>query len=195
MKSGPIVVTAPTDYPVTLAEVKLHSQVDGGDAEFAWYLAAATDYVQRRVGQQFMTATLLETWDYFDDWQMILALDRRPVQSVSFVKYYDVNGSLTTISSSNYHVDTYSRPVRIVPISSYTWPETQDGRPASVQVQYVAGYADAASVPEPLKVAIRVLTENWFKNRGPSISTGAVPQPVLHSLDAIMALYDTGGYN
>lgn len=157
-------------------------------------IPAATDYVQRCVGQQFVSATLVETWDWFDYWQQILTLDRRPVVSVSWVKYYDVNGTLTTIDSSNYHVDTYSRPVRIVPITNYTWPNTQDGRPTSVQVQYVAGYSDLSLIPPPLKVAIKGLVKHWFDNRSPVLTSGGVPQNVPFQVEAIIAMYDQGGY-
>ncbi len=176
-------------------------------------ISAATDYVQRRVGQQFIQATLIQTWDYFDSgfWNGsnfvtgmesrtgrsrndVLKLDRLPIVSISWVKYYDINGTFTTISSANYWTSLYSRPPRIMPISTYVWPDTQDGRPEAVQVQYVAGYANAAAVPEALKTAIKELVKHWYDNRSPVLSTGAVPQDLPYSLGDLLLLYDKTPY-
>jgi len=194
--NGPVLITAATANPVTTAEAKSYCLIDGSvdDTIIGLFLTAATDYVQRRLGQQLMPATFRETWDDFcGEWDS-LTLNRTPVSSVSFVKYYDTAGTLTTVDSGDYWADLNGRPPRIMPTASYTWPTVQLGRPESVQVQYVAGYANAAAVPEAIKVAVKALVKHWYDLRGPVITSGAIPKEIPHSLEAILNLFDSTGY-
>ena len=196
MKNGPVLITAATADPVTVGEAKSFCQITGSDSDVLLtnFITGATAYVQQRICQQLMPATFLEVWDWFE--ADTLTVDRTPLSSVSFVKYYDAGTELlTTIDSGNYYVDTYSRRPRIVPISTYTWPSVMD-RPNAVQVQYVAGYANAATVPQMLKQAIMTLVYHWFDlGRRPMIATGAVPMSVPHSLDGLLDLNDRSGYS
>lgn len=66
MQDGPILVT-PAAELVEMDLFRRHAMIDSNvdDQLLVMYLSAATDYVQRRVGQQFMPATYLETWDHF----------------------------------------------------------------------------------------------------------------------------------
>lgn len=208
--NGPIVVTAAASDPVTTAEAKTYCQIDGStsDTLIGSFITAATEYIQKRTGQQFISATLKETWDVFPDalafagngtarrqYPAWLMLDRRPVTSISFVKYYDTDGTLTTASTSDYWTDLNSRPARIFPTDAVAvWPDTQVGRPESVQVQYVVGYASASAVPEVYKVAIKALVKHWYNNREPTISTGAVPQAIPYSVEALIHTFETAGY-
>lgn len=190
-KNGPVLVTAASSDPVTTAEARAYCRIDGtaDDAALALLIPVATEYVQERCGQQLIQATLLETWDC---WPCEFELDRYPVVSVSTVKYYDADGTLTTISSSNYHVDTYSRPPRIVPVSSYTWPEHQDGRPSAIEVTYVAGYSSSATVPAKIKTAIKALVYHLFNLPGPVLTTGAVPQQLPYHLESLIEMARIG---
>lgn len=194
-QTGPVIITAATSDPVTLAEAKAYCLADDGqdaDAVITSFITAATDYVQRRVGQQFLAATLLQTWDFFDGCE--LTLDRRPVSAISFVKYYDTDGTLQTISSANYWTALRSRPPRIAPVFGYIWPITQYGRPEAVQVQYVVGYASAAAVPSGLLVAIKALVKHWYDQRGPVLINGAIPKDVPKHLEDLILLHDQTGY-
>lgn len=192
-QNGPLIVTAATSDPMTLAEAKAYCQVtgDADNALLASFIPAATDYVQRLMGLQLLTTTLKNTWDDFD---YELRLDRSPVASVNSVKYYDVDGTLTTISSSNYWADVNARPPRIIPASGYAWPTVQDCRPAAVEVEYVAGYTAASLIPPGISIAVKSVIKFWFDNRGPALTNGAVPQPLPHSLDALIQLHSRVGY-
>ena len=195
-QTGPTLVTAATSDPVTLTQAKAYCSITGSanDTLITDLITAATDYVQRMVGQQLIQATLLQTWDFFPDWFSPMTLDRRPITSVAWVKYYDLDGTFTTLSTSNYWTSLKSRPPRIIPTINYQWPQVQYGRPEAVQVQYVAGYANAGSVPPGLITAIKALVKHWYDNRSPVITTGAVPQDIPHSLSELLLLHDQNGY-
>jgi hypothetical protein len=91
--------------------------------------------------------------------------------SISSVKYYP-DDTLTTIASTEYWTDIYSKPPRIV--SKNGWPATQAGRPASVEVAYIAGYGAAAAVPYALKLAIKQLATFWYFQREAAATTNSV---------------------
>lgn len=190
-QSGPIVVTAPTLYPVTLAEAQSWCRVSGSldDAKLNDCIIAATDYFQRRTGKQLLTATLKQLWDEFEYSEGCLKLDRGPVASITSVKYYDVDGNQQTIASTNYWPALNRRPPEIWPKWSYAWPQSEYGRPEAVEVIYVAGVAAVSSLPASILIAIRELVMHWYSNPAAAITTGGVPQPLPHALDELIAMH------
>lgn len=195
MKNGPILVTAAESNPVTTAEAKTYCLItdSADDTIIAAFVSAATDYAQRRLSTQFIQATFKETWDCWPC-DGILTLERHPIASVSSVKYYDTNGTQQTVSTSNYWTDLESRPPRIFPVATYSWPDLQDGRPAPIEVRYVAGYAGASSVPASILTAIKALVKHWYDNRAPILLNGAVPQTIPYSLEQLFYVNDRSGY-
>ena len=135
-------VTAPTTYPVTLAEAKLHCRVDGtdDDALITALITSATEMCEQQTGRALMTQTWLLTLDEFPT---EIELTRVPVQSISSVTYTDTAGATQTLSTgSNWRLldlGDFSM-ARIVPVYGYTWPATR-AQNNVVSVQYVAGYA------------------------------------------------------
>jgi uncharacterized phiE125 gp8 family phage protein len=97
-----------------------------------------------------------------------LVLWRSPLISVTSVVYTAEDGTSTTENSSNYAVDSYRKPPSVSPVYGYSWQSAQD-IPASVVVTFRAGYADAASVPEPIKQAMLLMIGAWYDNREDSV--------------------------
>jgi uncharacterized phiE125 gp8 family phage protein len=64
-------------------------------------------------------------------------------------------------------VDAVSQPARILPVTS--WDGIDPNRLNSVTVRYVVGYADAASVPAPLKQAMLLMIGDMYERRQDSI--------------------------
>ena len=81
---------------------------------------------------------------YTDTMEENIYINRNPVTSVSQIQYYDGDNVLQTLSTSNYIVDTKSKPGRIY-VSDLEGTYT---RPNAVEVTFVAGYADIDAVPE-----------------------------------------------
>ncbi len=158
-------ITAPSTYPVTLAEAKLHCRVDIADDDtlITALITAATEMAEQKTGRAIMTQTLELTLDAFPE---AFELTRVPVQSITSVKYYDTTGTQQTLSDTIYALDAADDFgfAHISPVYGGTWPTTRDQINA-VAVRYVAGYADAASVPQSIKNWILLMVSTMYANR------------------------------
>lgn len=209
------IVTPAASDPVTLAEAKTHCRVDftTDDTYITGLITAATNWVENRTGRQLVTATLRQSWDNTglqfrpDDvalgrvltsqWMQRgdgsyrrseVWLAREPVSAVSWVKYYDADDVQQTVSSSDYWTDFDSTPPRITPKT--VWPTIHWLRPNAFQVQFIAGYGSASSVPALLKHAIKVMVAHWYEIREP-IVLGMPVASVPMSVDAICQQFKT----
>lgn len=150
-------VTAPSTYPVTLAEVKTLLRVDGNDndALIMSYIAAATDHIESYTGR----AIVAQTWELLlDCFSEAIMLPKGPVSAVTAVNYYDSAGALQTISAANYAVDLASDPQWIVPVSGIAWPTVASGV-NNVIIRFVAGYA---KVPDAIIAAVLLTVRAWY---------------------------------
>jgi uncharacterized phiE125 gp8 family phage protein len=158
-------ITAPSTYPVTLAEAKLHCRVDIADDDtlITAFITAATEMAEQKTGRAIMTQTLELTLDAFPE---AFELTRVPVQSITSVKYYDTTGTQQTLSNTLYALDAAEDFgfAHISPVYAGVWPDTRDQINA-VAVRYVAGYADAASVPQSIKNWILLMVSTMYSNR------------------------------
>jgi uncharacterized phiE125 gp8 family phage protein len=157
--------TAPSTYPVTLAEAKLHCRIDvaNDDALVNALITAATEQADHMLGRALMPQTWTLTLGTFPD---AIELTRVPVASVTSVRYYDTNGTQQTLSPSLYSVDTADDFGfgYVVPAYNTDWPAIRDQINA-VEVIYVAGYANAAAVPQLIKTWILLRIAALYENR------------------------------
>lgn len=158
----------PTVEPVTLAEVKLHIRQDAtvGSLEDAM-LTRWIKGARERAEHLTQRALCPQTWQAtFDAFPPAIELPWSPIQSVNFVKYLDQTGTLQTLSPSDYKVDIQGRRTGyIVPAYGLAWPATYP-EINSVSVEWVAGYADAASVPACVADWMLLVIEDRYSNRG-----------------------------
>ena len=157
-------ITAPTTYPVTLAEAKLHCRVDASDEDalLTALITAATEMAEQKTGRALMT----QTWTLVQDaFPTSIELTRVPVQTITHVKYYDTAGVLQTLSSALYALaqDDFGF-AKISPAYGEVWPTTQE-RDDAIVVEFVAGYASAAAVPESIKQWIKLMISTMYDNR------------------------------
>lgn len=158
------IATAPTTYPVSLEEAKLHLRVTTSEEEYriTALIKSATDQVESYLRRQLITAT----WDlYIDDFPDVIYLEKSPVASVTYVKYYNSSDELTTLSTDDYVVDTYTEPGRITIACGKSWPSTYN-RPSAVNVRFISGYGAASDVPDTIKDGIYLTLTHLFENRG-----------------------------
>lgn len=181
------VVTAPAIEPVTYAEIvdflRLPSLTDKDVVNNL--ISVGREYVEARTRQTLITTT----FDYWlDEFPAAILIPARPLQSVTYVKYYDQTGTLTTLSASNYLVDNKGQAPLIVPPLGTFFPYPKFQYPNAVNVRFVAGYGDtAADVPESCKQAIKQWVALNYDQRE-AVVLGKTPARVPHGFDDLLNL-------
>lgn len=169
MESALKIVTHPTIEPVTLAEAKTQVVIDSSITADDDLLNSLIKVARRHSEKLCRRALITQTWDLFlDDWPEddFIQLHRPPLQTVSYVKYTDSAGVVTTWDTSNYVVDANKEPGRVVLAYGKTWPTATLTTSSAIQIRFVVGYGDAASnVPEEYKAAIKLLLAHLYVNR------------------------------
>jgi uncharacterized phiE125 gp8 family phage protein len=156
--------TEPVLEPLTIAEIKEHSRIETDDDNYYLQelIPAARQYTEKFTNRQLITATYDYTLDRFCN---IIELPRPPLQSVTWIKYIDENGSLQTLASSVYDVVTTKILGEIRLAYDENWPNHRDTYNA-VQIRYVAGYGDdRTDVPDTIRHAMKMLVSTWYENR------------------------------
>lgn len=141
------VITPPAAEPISLIEAKLHLRVDSSDEDalITSLIASAREGAEHLTGRALMAQTLELALDGFPG---AIKLPMPPLVSVTSVTYVDLVGVAQTLPDTDYTVDSYSEPARIVPAYGVCcWPSTRCQANA-VLVRYQAGY-DA--VPDQIK--------------------------------------------
>src|SRR3990172_7572349 len=93
-------VTAPTEEPLIAQDVIDQCQMGeiatDQKARVAAYITGARQLLERRLLRQFCTATWKLHLDHFP--AEIQIRDKLPIKSITHIKYYDANGTLTTLT-------------------------------------------------------------------------------------------------
>lgn len=162
-----VLFAGPPIEPLTVQEAKDWARIttDAEDDLVEGLVRSARAHVEQLAGRALLT----QTWDlYLDCFPEQIDVPRPPLQSVTYIKYVDAGGTLQTLASSAYTVDTQAEPGRIVPAYGSSWPGTRE-QPNAVQVRFVAGYGSEpididAKAPE-LRQAIAVLVATMHEQR------------------------------
>lgn len=176
----PVLITAPVSNPVTLQEVKEHMRVwfSDDDVYIAALLDAAVSHLDGYKGT-LNRCIVSQTWRtshrHFCREMETLFTDTTAV----VLKYYDVDNVLQTVDDANYQV--YADYIRLN--RSFVIPAVYSDRDDAVLMESTHGYE---TVPETLKLAIKILVTHWYRNRAP-VSFGGAPTKIPHSIDALVA--------
>ena len=178
-------IVAPVAEPVSLEEIKAQARVDDGgeDALLTGLIVAAREWVELYTGRAVMT----QTWRlWLQQWPIdraFVEVPRMPLQSVSQVMLYAADETSSVWSSAAYSVDQAAG--RMWLRDGQAWPLA--GRAMrGISVDFVAGYADSAHVPEAIKLAIRQLVTHWFEQRG---EAGEMLREIPFGVAALLAAY------
>lgn len=168
-------ITAPTEYPVTVDEAMdwIHETDRQQEARVAGLIASGTAQAENYTGRRLIT----QTWDYLRDAFprarcIEIPFPLAPVQSIDGVYYTPDGQAETEFPSASYVADTDGPLGRVVLRPTTTWPTDQLAAANGVRVRVTIGYGAAADVPEPFKTAIKVYVANDFDNPG-SVVIGA----------------------
>ena len=150
-----------TTEPVSVSEAKDHMRITHTeeDALISSLITAARSYAEDFTRRSLITRTAEVLLDEFPEDEIWLPY--MPVSSVTNIKYIDYEGTETTLDSSDYIVDTYSRPPRIVCAYGETWPADTLRPINGVAIRYECG----GSVPEPIKQGILMHVAHLYEHR------------------------------
>lgn len=200
---GLTVVTAPTEEPLGLSEVKRQVRIADNEnhfnSELTGLIVAARVYCEVATQKAFCTQELRLTRDCFPSARQgyEFRLPRPPLQTLTpdatytdlGIFYTDTAGDEQEIDASLYVVDPTPEVGRIGLAFGQTWPETIE-QIASVRVQYLAGYGGAEDVPQTIKQAMLLLIAHWFENK--EAASARSIQPIAFALKELLGCNWTG---
>lgn len=156
-----VMTLPPAAALLATAEATQHSRITSADGLEAARVQAALEWVQNRTWRQLVLATFEER---LDCWEPVIKLQRGPVRSVDSILYKDANGTLQTLSTDDYQVDTESEVCRIAPAYGESWP-TLRGDLNDVRITYKAGHVVPFTVDDTTDVL--TATGHWFADTDP----------------------------
>lgn len=166
------IVTAPTTTPVSVSEAKSHLNISGADDDtlVGIYVASATALCEAILQRKLIT----QTWKmWLDYWPAKIDILFGDLQSITHIKYTDIDGVQQTLSSSVYDVDTNSVPGRVVLKDGENWPTDTLNDVNPIEIQFVTGYgATSASVPADIRNAVLLTVAHFYENRENFLSSG-----------------------
>lgn len=156
-------VTTDNIMPLTVAQAKTYANVyhSSDDTLFADLIQSAIDQIETHSGLILRAATGIA---YLGSWISCIHLDKRPVVSITHIKYYDEDGNLQTVDSANYDLDTSGVIPVIMFNPDYDYPELDDSKINPIIVTLSMGYALAA-VPKRVIQWLRYYVNDMYNHR------------------------------
>lgn len=180
-----ILAAAPAAEPISLAELKDWLKIDATDEDalLAAVIAAARLGVEAASGRKLVTQTwrlVLNAWP-----PSPIALPVAPVQAVPAIRVFNAANVAATVSTALYQFSGAFNPPQLALLG----PVPAPGRPlAGIEIDITAGYGAAATVPEALRMAVRLFAAHLYENRGDG-APGVVPTPLPPAAAALVAPY------
>jgi len=182
-------VTAPAELPLTIPEAKsqLRLEIGDDDADIKSYIVAARIIAETFTHRSFVNTTWDMKMDHFPNSfgheDRVIRPTRSRLVSVTSVKFQDVDDvTITLVEGTDYEVDTSREPGRIVEVDGTTWPSTFV-KPNAVVVRFVAGFGtDSNSIPENIKIALKMIVSHLYENRESSSTLSLKDLPIVKTL-------------
>jgi len=179
-------ITGPATEPLTLAEAKLYLRVDSDSEDDL--ITALIKAARLQVENKTYRMLISQTWDLILDKSDIgegeLLIYKQPITAISSVKYYDINNTEQTLSSTAYQTEVNSNPAKVNIISM---PSIYN-RLGAVTIRFVAGYANAGAVPQDIKQAMYFLIGHMYENRQMAV-TGTIAQDIPFTVEYLLEPY------
>lgn len=168
---------------ITLTEAKYHLKVESDEHEsdplIESLIQTATVTLESLTRRSILSG---EKTAVFDGFLPVIRLPWWPVQSITSVQYFSVDG--VELNFADYDLDARSIPAKIMPSINESWPQTRDNR-MSVRVTATVGYE---AIPAPLKSAALLLISHLFENRE-SVVVGAPVASLPMGFEMLIAPY------
>lgn len=172
-------ITAPAIEPISVSEARTHLKLKPDDEILDDEIVSIISVAREKIENETRRALITQTWEAVSakfPWSSDcpIELELPPLQSVTSVKYLDIDGVEQTWNPSLYQVNTKSTPGLILPVFGEAYPETGDVINAVI-IEFVAGYGDEAKdVPSPLRHAMKLIIGELFVRREEAIVGAAI---------------------
>jgi uncharacterized phiE125 gp8 family phage protein len=181
-------ITQPSAEPVLLADVKAQLSIATADT-LVDAIITRRIIEARQWAENFMGRTIMPS-----NWEIVLdrfpnevELFYPPATAIVSITYVDTYGVTQTMDSADYYLDEDAVPNWVLPVYGEVWPDTLDIANA-VRVRYTAGYADAASVPSPIKEAIMLTIGHWMRYQG-AVEAGVNITRIPNAVECLLTPY------
>lgn len=183
---GHVLTSAPAAEPVSVDEMRAQLLIDGtaDDALLAGYITEA----RQEIEDTFSIAMVEQSWRIvLDNWPngsgqwwdgtregavseiyangatAWVEAPRWPLVTIDAVSVFSESGVETAVTvADTFDVDVYRQPGRMALKRGQTWPIAMRAVNA-IQIDYTAGFA---SVPAPIKRAIKAMVAHMYSHRG-----------------------------
>lgn len=160
-----VLITAPAVEPLEVSEVKDHLRITWADEDegISRRIKVARQNAEAYLGRALIT----QTWDiYYRYFWPCFELPFGSLQSVTYIKYTDPDGTLQTVSSSLYAVDTTTTLGTVEEAYNQSWPGDVRDFNKAIVIRFVCGYGTAGTdVPEPIREAMLIDIGHRHENR------------------------------
>lgn len=163
-------LSAPLTEPISLLEARNHLKLREDDEVPEEEILSFITVAREKVENETRRALITQSWEAVSacfpvDSSCPIELELPPLQSVTSVKYIDIDGVEQTWDASLYQVNTKSTPGLILPVFGELYPETGNAINA-VTIEFIAGYGDdGQDVPAPLRHAMKLIIGELYSRR------------------------------
>ena len=181
------VITAASTFPVSLTEAKAHLKVDttADDTYIESLIKAGTQLSEEYTNRFFINTVIDQTCSSFKELETLF---KSKVNDVQYVKYYDSDNSLQTLSATVYDKMLSYEPSQIQLADGQSFPSITK-RNDAVIARYTVGYGSSASdVPEIIKQAILLTIGNFYENRS-SVVIGRIATELPQNVKWLLNTY------
>lgn len=183
---APVSTGGTTEEPVSIATVRSALRVEDNANEY--------DLLQRcvRTGRtlienEYRTVIMRRQFDYWLDaapCERYVKPPYWPLVSVESIVSFDPDGAQTSMSSSDYIVDTATMPGRVCLANGASWPTSLRDYQA-IRIRMTLGHsASSTGVPDPMVDAVLQVTAFLYEHRGEAAGAFAMPPQVAELMAA-----------
>lgn len=147
---------------VSEAKQRLRIDIDVEDVSLESQIKRARIKVEHDTRRSLVSHTYDFSYDCFPGERLIRFAGYTPLQSVTYLKYYDVDGTLQTWAAANYEVDTARDTIWLA--YETDWPALRNIQNA-VKIRSVFGHVTSDEECELAKQAALLLVGHWHENR------------------------------
>lgn len=176
-------ITDPVVEPLTLVDVKAHLRVDHAheDTLLEDILRTARAYTEFSSQRRLIT----QSWRQYE---ACVPADRKielhlgPVQSVTAVTAYDIDGTPAVLAATDYELERGPDPKYLTLAPEFDVERAANG----LEIDLVTGFGNAGSdVPDVLRRAILLLVAHWYEFRG-AVPPSAQPVSLPPGYEALL---------